>query len=130
MTKFEEVQRYVSSCIGWMSPDGEIVSCKSWEHTDKAEEILNDMNLMEDDFKNRPDDYLWNHGWIKIYIAQFFGHGLRFSTHGIATEEQRQKMREIWDRIPEYIAKEAGLELQALGVATRQELIEKGFEYC
>lgn len=128
MTKLEETQIYVSSCIGWMSPDGEIVSCRSWEHTDKAEEILDHMNIMEEEYKSRPDEYLWTLGWIKIYVVRFFGNGLRFASRCIATEKQRLKIREMWDKIPEYIDKGAGLELQASGAVTREELTEKGFK--
>ena len=130
MKQWEKDEEYVKSCIGWMSPCGEIVSCESWEHMDKAEEILNHMNIMEKEYKSRPDDYLWNLGWIKISIMQFFGHGLHFSIYRMASEEQKKKMREIYDRVPGYIDKSAGLELQAQGVVTRQDLIERGFKYC
>lgn len=134
MKQWEKDQEYVKSCIGWMSPYGEIVSCESWEHTDKAEEILNDIKCELDKpvigFTPTPDDILLRLGWIKISIMQFLGHGLHFSIYRMASEEQKKKMREIYDRVPDYIDKSAGLELQAQGVVPRQDLIERGFKYC
>ena len=129
MKQWEKDQEYMRSCIGWMSPDGEIISCESWEHNDKAEEILEGLGYTEKDYKTRPDDFLWEHGWLKTHVVRFFGNGLNFSIHSMATEKQKAKIREIFDTITDYIDKGAGLELQAQGIVSREELAEKGFKF-
>ena len=129
MKQWEKDQEYMHSCIGWMSPDGEVISCESWEHNDKAEEILGGLGYTEKDYKTRPDDFLWEHGWLKTHVVRFLGNGLSFSIHRMATEKQKAKIREIFDTITDYIDKGAGLELQAQGIVSREELAEKGFKF-
>ena len=112
--KYDDNVAFIGSCIGWMSPDGEIISCESWEHIDKAEEIIAERGYAVRE-KSRPDDFLYDNGWTKIAIVTAFGHGMAFYVKR-PTEQQKQKIREIVNRIPDFIDKHTTRELQIKGV--------------
>jgi len=54
---------------GWLSPDGKMIECKYTEHTDSAEDIIenyyNSHYKERYDYLHQPDDILCNLGWIK-----------------------------------------------------------------
>ena len=54
---------------GWLSSSGEFISCEPYEHMAVAQELVADKVPY-----NVADDYLLDHGWVKIYRESYCGH--------------------------------------------------------
>ena len=89
---------------GWISPDGEYLSCEFMGHYDLACEIIdaNGYRIIWGD-KNKPvDDVLVEHyGWIKAYHSMFDRkHTHLYMPHRLS-EPQKKLLREDYFNYPE-----------------------------
>ena len=71
---------------GWLSPNGKLYECETWEHMDLAEKLVEEFGY-ESDY-NREDQALLDNGWAKISIATMIEHGYVVSYHNELTYEQ------------------------------------------
>ena len=54
---------------GWLSWSGKFTACNPYDHLAVAQELANGMALY-----SVADDYLLDHGYVKIYRESFCGH--------------------------------------------------------
>lgn len=70
---------------GWLSSSGEFIECEPYEHIAIAEKLVDGkVPYMV------ADDYLLDHGWVKIYRESFCGHKWHINWRGFFLSE-RQK---------------------------------------
>ena len=56
--------------LGWLSPDGELVDCKSFDHISSASEICDKLGYSYTNARgNTPDDVLLAHGWLHLTFS-------------------------------------------------------------
>lgn len=61
---------------GWLSPAGELHKCDSWNHVEKAREIVDSYRYQTITHRS-VDDCLMAHGWVYIGISTFLCHEWR-----------------------------------------------------
>lgn len=111
----EEEFKYAVSCVGWMSPKGDMFPCDTREHMSKAEEICAH-NKYVGHLKGQEDDALLTRGWIKISMLSYRERGLAFWAWREPTEPQRDKLRSIYSNAPNAIAKRHADALRRMGI--------------
>lgn len=82
-------------CIGWLSPQGELIACKGHAHMDMARKIATDMGI--DGYTSRMDDVLLNRNWIRISLITYGDCGLSFWVNTNPTEIQRSFLLNIYN---------------------------------
>ena len=56
--------------LGWLSPDGELVECNSFDHISSASEICDKIGYSYTNARgNAPDDVLLAHGWLHLTFS-------------------------------------------------------------
>ena len=65
---------------GWLSPDGKLYECETWEHMDTAEKLAKEYGYDIEEYQE--DQTLLDNGWAKIGIATMFEHGYAVNYHG------------------------------------------------
>ena len=80
------MNRHIEFKLGWLSPDGELVECNSFDHISSACEICG----------NAPDDVLLAHGWLHLTYSML-DHEYRiyyaYFNHVRLTEAQKAYIR-------------------------------------
>ena len=76
-----------SGKTGWLSPEGKLYECETWEHMDTSEKLVKEFNY--DYEENREDEALLNNGWVKISISTFMDHGyvVEYSVRKLSQEQ-------------------------------------------
>lgn len=77
---------------GWLAPDGHFTKCKSQEHIATAKEIAGN-NITD----GRADEYLLNHGYVKIYRGSFLDHHWHIVWYYFLTDAQKSFLRQIFE---------------------------------
>lgn len=77
---------------GWLSWPGKFTACKPYDHLAIAEELANGMALY-----SVADDYLLDHGYVKIYRESFCGHKWFIAWRGFLSEAQKSYLRPIFE---------------------------------
>lgn len=77
---------------GWLSSSGDFIECEPYEHIVVAERLTKDKVPYF-----VADDYLLNHGWVKIYRESFCGHKWHVTWEGFLSEAQKNYLRPIFD---------------------------------
>lgn len=90
---------------GWLSPDGKLFECETWEHMDSAEKLVEEFGYVSQ--YNREDQTLLDNGWAKISIASMVEHGYVVNYH------TRKLTHEQLDCLKPYIYDEYELSLIA-----------------
>ncbi len=107
---------------GWLSPDGEFIACKCYEHISKAEEIAKKLDLYDEDVPS--DDVLIEYGWIHIAMLKITECGFNF--YGLrATEPQKNALKEFCENMKTYVSESGQLELYKLGIVESWEWFNK-----
>ena len=83
--------------LGWLSPDGELVECNSFDHISSASEICDKLGYSYTNARgNTPDDVLLAHGWLHLTYSML-DHEYRiyyaYFNHVRLTEAQRAYIR-------------------------------------
>lgn len=79
---------------GWLLSSGQFIPCKPYEHRAVAEELVNGVVPY-----TVADDYLLDHGCVKIYIGSFFDHKWHISWKGFLSEAQKLYLRPIFEDV-------------------------------
>lgn len=59
--------KHIEFKLGWLSPDGELVECNSFDHIYSASEICDKLGYSYTNARgNVPDDVLLAHGWLHL----------------------------------------------------------------
>jgi len=86
---------------GWLSPDGELYECSSYDHVSTAHEIIDRFNIacgLDDKLRTIPDDdILLQHGWVYIGISCFLCHEWRIGWTKFLTEYQKEFLRPYFE---------------------------------
>ncbi len=77
---------------GWLSSSGQFIQCEPYEHIAVAQKLVNDKVPYF-----VADDYLLDHGWVKIYRESFFGHKWHIYWKGFLSNDQKSFLRPIFD---------------------------------
>ena len=77
---------------GWLSSSGEFILCEPYEHMAVAQELVADKVPY-----NVADDYLLDHGWVKIYRESYCGHKWHVDWKGFLSESQKLFLRPIFE---------------------------------
>lgn len=88
--------------LGWLSPDGELYECGSYDHVSEASKIIKrfDLNDVDTDFKKIPhDDLLLNKSWVYIGISCFGKHEWRIIWNKFLTQYQKDFLKPYFDNI-------------------------------
>lgn len=57
---------------GYLNPDGILYPCSRYEHTSKASEIIDELNIQKTKPFEMCEDVLLNNGWICIRISDVY----------------------------------------------------------
>ena len=74
---------------GWLNPDGKFYKCESWEHMDKAEELVKEYGYKKSECLEPEDDLLIKNGWVRISLMTVFGHEFGISFIRKLSQEQK-----------------------------------------
>lgn len=77
---------------GWLSPSGEFIQCDPYEHIATAEKLAGDKVPYF-----QADEYLMNHGWVKIYRGSYLDHKWHINWHGFLSEPQKSYLKPIFE---------------------------------
>jgi hypothetical protein len=77
---------------GWLSPSGQFTQCEPYEHIAVAEELVDGKVPCI-----AADEYLLDHGWVKIYRESFCGHKWLVDWRGFLSEPQKSFLRPIFE---------------------------------
>ena len=77
---------------GWLSSSGEFISCKPYEHMAVAQELV--ANKVP---YSVADDYLLDHGWVKIYSGARLDHQWHIGWRGFLSDPQKSFLRPIFE---------------------------------
>lgn len=77
---------------GWLSSSGEFVQCEPYEHMAVAQGLIASKALY-----SVADDYLLDHGWVKIYRESFNGHKWHVDWKGFLSDPQKSFLRPIFE---------------------------------
>ena len=58
--------------IGFLSPDGTLYPCSSYEHICKADEIIKKLNIIKSNPYELSEDTLLQNGWVCIRIRDVY----------------------------------------------------------
>ena len=112
---------------GWLSPSGEFIECDPHDHWGTAVELGEKLGLSEED-QNRADDFLIEHGWIRISFLLMLDTGYVFSYYKAASESQKLFLRRFLEENQESISQQGINDLYWLRVIDdneREMLMEK-----
>lgn len=58
--------------LGWLSPDGKLIECGSYEHISIAHDLVKQYKYATEILNRKPDDdVLVDNGWVHIGISSF-----------------------------------------------------------
>ena len=77
---------------GWLLPSGEFAECEPYEHLAVARELVKDRAPYA-----TADEYLLDHGAVKIYRESFCGHQWHVNRRGFLSEPQKRFLRPIFE---------------------------------
>lgn len=78
---------------GWLSPSGDFLPCKHYEHVSKAEEICEIFLYQIDD--SQPDDALLKLGWAKLGISMLGNKQFYIRWERRLTPQQRYELKDL-----------------------------------
>lgn len=89
--------KHIEFKLGWLSPDGELVECNSFDHIAAASEICDKLSYSYTNARgNAPDDVLLAHGWLHLTYS-LLDHEYRiyyaYFNHVRLTEAQKAYIR-------------------------------------
>ena len=105
---------------GWLSPSGEFIECDPHDHWGMAVELVEKLDLSEED-QRHADDFLIEHGWIRISFLLMLDTGYVFSYYEIASESQRLFLRRFLEENQESLSKQGIRNLYWLRVIDGEE---------
>jgi hypothetical protein len=86
--------------LGWLSPDGELYVCNSYDHTELARDIVKQFNYPRYDMQGNyfePDDNLLNHKWVRIAVSSLGRKEWRISWKDFLTDYQKQFLKPYFE---------------------------------
>ena len=78
---------------GWLSPQGDLISCEGYAHMDRADEIARILNVFNRE--KQSDETLLKLGWIRISRITYGDEGLMFWMPDFITSNQYDFLRNI-----------------------------------
>ncbi len=95
--------------VGWLSPEGLLVSCDGYAHLDMASKLVKKYNLTDD--KYHADDILYENGWVRISQITYGDVGLMFFLPRRITIKQREFLKQVDADRQNYLISEKGKEV-------------------
>lgn len=79
--------------LGWLSPEGELVECRHFDHLSVARDILDSVHVSYD----HPDDKLLELGWAHITISVLIKRELVIFWGKFLTEAQKKFLKPYFE---------------------------------
>ena len=81
-------------CIGWLSPQGELIKCNEHGHLDTAAHLAKRLGINSSQMN--ADEALRNCGWVRISKMIYGDCGISFFHPRFLTEPQKDFLRDIY----------------------------------
>lgn len=82
---------------GWLSPNGEMYTCGSYDHVSTAEELVKKYKYVSTVYFSVCDDLLMERGWVYIGISSLGAHEWRIGWKKFLTESQKSFLRPYFE---------------------------------